>query len=180
MNDSSSGAFLRSSQEDGKKVVVHVATPHPSKKPDAKSVGSKSNQKSPTSTADGAHSCKSCNRNFKTGQARKNVIVTEVYAETRGGKLRKAANELKPVCVKKGYGAELGRECLLILRMMIPLIQKQPCVEDKFVLKSNVAHDCMHEGAGISTSIHHNVLEGANIITWKRKLGHDLRYMYIY
>ncbi|GJX79090.1 histone deacetylase HDT1, partial [Tanacetum coccineum] len=47
---------------DGKKAAVHVATPHPSKKPD-KSAGSKSNQKSPAS--DGAH-CKSCNRSFKT------------------------------------------------------------------------------------------------------------------
>ncbi|GKB14748.1 hypothetical protein Tco_0848671 [Tanacetum coccineum] len=46
--------------------TVHVATPHPSKKPDAKSAKSKSNQKSPASAIDGAHSCKSCNRNFKT------------------------------------------------------------------------------------------------------------------
>ncbi|GJX96513.1 hypothetical protein Tco_0352311 [Tanacetum coccineum] len=44
-------------------------------------------------------------------------------------------------------------------------LQKQPCVEDKFALKSSVAHDCMNEGAGISTSIHRNVLEGANIVT---------------
>ncbi|GKD17065.1 hypothetical protein Tco_1206223, partial [Tanacetum coccineum] len=43
----------------GKKATVHVAALHPSKKPDAKSAGSKSNQKSPAS--DGAH-CKSCNR----------------------------------------------------------------------------------------------------------------------
>jgi nucleophosmin 1 len=53
---------------DGKKAAVHVATPHPSKKPDAKT-GNKSNQKSPASAADGAHSCKSCNRNFKTDGA---------------------------------------------------------------------------------------------------------------
>ena len=47
---------------DGKKAAVHVATPHPSKKPDAKTAGNESNQKSPASAADGAHSCKSCNR----------------------------------------------------------------------------------------------------------------------
>ncbi|PWA79571.1 histone deacetylase HDT1 [Artemisia annua] len=47
---------------DGKKAAVHVATPHPSKKPDAKTAGNESNQKSPASAADGAHSCQSCNR----------------------------------------------------------------------------------------------------------------------
>ncbi|XP_071719393.1 histone deacetylase HDT1-like [Rutidosis leptorrhynchoides] len=50
--------------EDSKK--PHVDTPHPSKKP-----ANKSNQKSPASTSDGAHSCKSCNRNFKSDGALK-------------------------------------------------------------------------------------------------------------
>ncbi|GJT67870.1 hypothetical protein Tco_1019350 [Tanacetum coccineum] len=44
---------------------------------------------------------------------------------------------------------------------------KQPFVEDKFALKSDVAHDCVHEGACISTFIIRNVLEGANIVTRK-------------
>nr|GEU81329.1 histone deacetylase HDT1 [Tanacetum cinerariifolium] len=79
---------------DGKKAAVHVATPHPSKKPDAKSAGSKSNQKSPAS--DGAH-CKSCNRNFKTdgglqahNQAKhasypgKASLLTQMYAASSG------------------------------------------------------------------------------------------------
>ena len=47
---------------DENKAAVHVATPQPSKKPDAKTAGKESNQKSPASAADGAHSCKSCNR----------------------------------------------------------------------------------------------------------------------
>ncbi|CAI9267975.1 unnamed protein product [Lactuca saligna] len=53
---------------EGKKGgAVHIATPHPSKQAVAKTPagGSKSNQKSPA-TDGGAHSCKSCNRNFKT------------------------------------------------------------------------------------------------------------------
>ncbi|CAH1442086.1 unnamed protein product [Lactuca virosa] len=52
---------------EGKKGgAVHIATPHPSKQAVAKTPagGSKSNQKSPAT--EGAHSCKSCNRNFKT------------------------------------------------------------------------------------------------------------------
>ncbi|KAL7617522.1 hypothetical protein Lser_V15G01958 [Lactuca serriola] len=52
---------------EGKKSgAVHIATPHPSKQAVAKTPagGSKSNQKSPAT--EGAHSCKSCNRNFKT------------------------------------------------------------------------------------------------------------------
>ncbi|GKD16699.1 hypothetical protein Tco_1205857, partial [Tanacetum coccineum] len=44
---------------------------------------------------------------------------------------------------------------------------KRPFVEEKFALKSDIAHDCMHEGAGISTFILRNVLEGANIVTRK-------------
>ncbi|GKC48897.1 hypothetical protein Tco_1071642 [Tanacetum coccineum] len=43
--------------------------------------------------------------------------------------------------------------------------KKRPFVEEKFALKSDIAHDCMHEGAGISTFILRNVLEGANIVT---------------
>nr|GEV96043.1 hypothetical protein [Tanacetum cinerariifolium] len=43
--------------------------------------------------------------------------------------------------------------------------KKGPFVEDKFALKSDVVHDCMHEGAGIWTFILHNVLEEANIVT---------------
>nr|GEU47465.1 hypothetical protein [Tanacetum cinerariifolium] len=46
--------------------------------------------------------------------------------------------------------------------------QQRPYVEDKFALKIDVLDDCMHEGAGIWTSIHRNVLEGANIITRKK------------
>ncbi|XP_071690660.1 histone deacetylase HDT1-like [Rutidosis leptorrhynchoides] len=52
---------------DGKK--PHVATPHPSKQAVAKTPANKSNQKTPASTSDGAHSCKACNRNFKSDGA---------------------------------------------------------------------------------------------------------------
>ncbi|KAI7754223.1 hypothetical protein M8C21_017087, partial [Ambrosia artemisiifolia] len=53
---------------DGKKAGGHVATPHPSKQ--AKTPANKSNQKSPASAStDGAHSCKPCNRNFKSDGA---------------------------------------------------------------------------------------------------------------
>ena len=48
---------------EGKKGAVHIATPHPSKGVGKTPAGgSKSNQKSPASAADGAHSCKACNR----------------------------------------------------------------------------------------------------------------------
>nr|XP_043610033.1 histone deacetylase HDT1 isoform X2 [Erigeron canadensis] len=53
---------------DGKKAGGHVATPHPSKQA-AKTPANKSNQKSPASAADGAHSCKTCNRSFKSDVA---------------------------------------------------------------------------------------------------------------
>ncbi|GKD19093.1 histone-lysine N-methyltransferase ASHH2 [Tanacetum coccineum] len=62
-------------------------------------------------------------------------------------------------------GKEIGLGVRYIYIYLIFFFAKQPCVEDKFALKRSVAHDCMHEGAGISTSIHRNVLEGANIVT---------------
>ncbi|KAJ0613035.1 putative histone deacetylase transcription factor C2H2 family [Helianthus annuus] len=53
---------------DGKKAGGHVATPHPSKQ--TKTPANKSNQKSPASAStDGAHSCKPCNRTFKSDSA---------------------------------------------------------------------------------------------------------------
>ncbi|KAK9068434.1 hypothetical protein SSX86_012548 [Deinandra increscens subsp. villosa] len=52
---------------DGKKAGGHVATPHPSKQ--GKTPANKSNQESPASASGGAHSCKSCNRTFKSDMA---------------------------------------------------------------------------------------------------------------
>ncbi|KAI3826134.1 hypothetical protein L1987_00177 [Smallanthus sonchifolius] len=55
---------------DGKKAGGHVATPHPSKPNKQVKSENKSNQKSPASAStDGAHSCKPCNRNFKSDSA---------------------------------------------------------------------------------------------------------------
>ncbi|KAI3683853.1 hypothetical protein L1987_84368 [Smallanthus sonchifolius] len=55
---------------DGKKAGGHVATPHPSKSNKQVKSETKSNQKSPASAStDGAHSCKPCNRNFKSDGA---------------------------------------------------------------------------------------------------------------
>ncbi|KAD3337539.1 hypothetical protein R6Q59_027567 [Mikania micrantha] len=51
---------------DGKKAGGHVATPHPSKQ--GKTPANKSNKESPAASG-GAHSCKSCNRNFKSDVA---------------------------------------------------------------------------------------------------------------
>ncbi|KAK1426029.1 hypothetical protein QVD17_14696 [Tagetes erecta] len=52
---------------DGKKAGGHVATPHPSKQ--GKPSANKQKQESPASTSGGAHSCKACNRNFKSDGA---------------------------------------------------------------------------------------------------------------
>ncbi|KAK9058833.1 hypothetical protein SSX86_023676 [Deinandra increscens subsp. villosa] len=54
---------------DGKKTVEHVATPHPSKPNKQAKSEAKSNQKSPAPSTDGAHSCKPCNRTFKSDGA---------------------------------------------------------------------------------------------------------------
>ncbi|KAK3015721.1 hypothetical protein RJ639_005921 [Escallonia herrerae] len=51
---------------DGKKGAVHVATPHPAKQA-GKTPANKSNQKSPKS--EGPHSCKTCNKTFKSDGA---------------------------------------------------------------------------------------------------------------
>lgn len=51
---------------DGKKVGVHVATPHPAKKA-VKTPGNKPNQQTPLSG--GSHSCKTCNRTFGSDKA---------------------------------------------------------------------------------------------------------------
>ncbi|XP_024983501.1 histone deacetylase HDT1 [Cynara cardunculus var. scolymus] len=60
-------AKLTTPQKTEGKKGGHVATPHPSKQAAAKTPANKSNQKSPAS--EGAVSCKSCNRSFKTDSA---------------------------------------------------------------------------------------------------------------
>ncbi|PIN03196.1 Histone deacetylase [Handroanthus impetiginosus] len=66
-------------KSDGKKVGVHVATPHPAKQA-GKTPANKPNQQTPKSG--GSHTCKSCNRTFGSEKA----LESHSKAKHAGGK----------------------------------------------------------------------------------------------